>query len=526
MLVYATTLWLTARAERKEVLSVVAQWLAKKTATSITAEWLAKSGEPRTRDGSRLSVITNGDTSPELWALRYAHADSEVSGRQWVTEIGLRRQRVGDVTECSVVVQTSEISARVTTPVRASRPTVVSDLADAGLLSSPTPGRKLVELNDDADAAEAFLYGVEDEGRRHPYVLVSADLETKYLVDPDRLRSLLTGLADVVVITPKADTYFLARLLGRQYAAWRGAVNIIFPKVQFPDRAFVETRRLRAEDLAELTRNGASPESEILSIVTHRTNLPMSWRALTTQRVQEAILRLEFAKRLSEAKHKGDVEEMRQLIEDIDGTQRKQIGDLTAELDELKEQLSRQQDGERRLRYELQQARDNETQGADSPLLDGRARDSMLAVLAGRATPEQVLVAVSGLYPDRLTVLPTAWKAVKRSQGFNDCGRLWDLMQKLATDYWHGMLAGGGDSEARTTFGNAFAPRESETVESNPTARKRRTFCYKGQEVTMLRHLKIGRKDSVAETMRVHFAWDAEARRVIVGHCGPHLDFY
>jgi hypothetical protein len=31
----------------------------------------------------------------------------------------------------------------------------------------------------------------------------------------------------------------------------------------------------------------------------------------------------------------------------------------------------------------------------------------------------------------------------------------------------------------------------------------------------MMRHLKIGRKDSVAETMRIHFHWDSVAGMVI-----------
>lgn len=136
MLVYATTLWLTPDCSRERILGVIAHWLATKTATPVTGDWLSRSGEPRLRDGSRVSVASQCDESSELWAMRYAHADSDTSGRQWVTEIGLRREHAGAAIECSVVVQTSEISARVTAPVSASRPTVVRDIADAGLLTA------------------------------------------------------------------------------------------------------------------------------------------------------------------------------------------------------------------------------------------------------------------------------------------------------------------------------------------------------------------------------------------------------
>ena len=73
---------------------------------------------------------------------------------------------------------------------------------------------------------------------------------------------------------------------------------------------------------------------------------------------------------------------------------------------------------------------------------------------------------------------------------------------------------------------NEFAAKESESVEKNAAGRKRRTFDYNGKQVRTMRHLKIGIKDSVAETLRIHFHWDADSKRVVIGHCGPHLDFH
>jgi len=86
------------------------------------------------------------------------------------------------------------------------------------------------------------------------------------------------------------------------------------------------------------------------------------------------------------------------------------------------------------------------------------------------ATPEQVLLAISALFPDRLAILPSAWKSVKRSNGFAEPQRAFELLRKLATDYWREMHGGKGDTEAGRIFGNAYAARESETVESNPQA--------------------------------------------------------
>jgi hypothetical protein len=39
----------------------------------------------------------------------------------------------------------------------------------------------------------------------------------------------------------------------------------------------------------------------------------------------------------------------------------------------------------------------------------------------------------------------------------------------------------------------------------------------------MLRHLKIGVGDDLTKTIRVHFHWDADREKIVIGHCGEHL---
>jgi hypothetical protein len=137
----------------------------------------------------------------------------------------------------------------------------------------------------------------------------------------------------------------------------------------------------------------------------------------------------------------------------------------------------------------------------------------------------QSLSLIAALFPDRVVVLPSAWKSAKRSEAFKHPGPAFELLWKLSNDYWDSITTGKGDATARSVFGNAYAARESEKVESNAQGRKRRSFDYKGKPVAMMKHLKIGTKDSVVETLRIHFHWDADDRRIVIGHCGPHLDF-
>jgi hypothetical protein len=97
------------------------------------------------------------------------------------------------------------------------------------------------------------------------------------------------------------------------------------------------------------------------------------------------------------------------------------------------------------------------------------------------------------------------------------------LLKKLVTTY-RSKLLNGGDSQARAVFGqNEFAARESETVMGNKDMKRRRTFAYNGEDVEMFRHLKIGVDDDVTKTIRVHFHWDSDSQKVVIGYCGKHL---
>src|SRR6266513_2816638 len=118
MLVYSAVLSFDAARGFDPLLEIVARWLYRKTRDVVPPGALRGTGERRFRDGSRIETwhTTSGD--PALHAIRYTHGDRDVSGRQWVTEIGLRQSEQGREIECTVLVSTSEISTRVTAAVQ------------------------------------------------------------------------------------------------------------------------------------------------------------------------------------------------------------------------------------------------------------------------------------------------------------------------------------------------------------------------------------------------------------------------
>jgi hypothetical protein len=97
------------------------------------------------------------------------------------------------------------------------------------------------------------------------------------------------------------------------------------------------------------------------------------------------------------------------------------------------------------------------------------------------------------------------------------------LLKRLVTEYRSELLA-AGDNKARAVFGKSeYAAKESETVMNNKAMRRQRTFEYQGEHVEMFRHLKIGADDDAAKAIRVHFHWDSDRRKIVIGYCGEHL---
>ena len=158
---------------------------------------------------------------------------------------------------------------------------------------------------------------------------------------------------------------------------------------------------------------------------------------------------------------------------------------------------------------------------------DAELSDRLLAGLQDTAAglkPRRLLELVDDLCPDSLILLESAWKSADEASGFELGDRLFVLLWRLASSYRQARLAGQPDVAGIQVFGaTAFAARESQGLENSPSARRARCFAYNGQEVLMLQHLKIGVKDSINRTLRIHFLWDPVVGKVVIGHCGKHL---
>jgi hypothetical protein len=146
-----------------------------------------------------------------------------------------------------------------------------------------------------------------------------------------------------------------------------------------------------------------------------------------------------------------------------------------------------------------------------------------LALRSDPPSPLECLEAIQSAYRGKCIVLQSAKDSAREMNLFSYGRRLLEMLIRLVTHYRIKLLE-EGDNEARKFFGkNEYAAKESKTVMGNKTMRGQRTFEYEGEQIEMVRHLKIGADDNVAKTIRVHFYWDADRKRIVIAYCGQHF---
>ena len=356
-------------------------------------------------------------------------------------------------------------------------------------------------------------------------MLVSAMRDEEYLVNPTKLQKTLVGLAHVVRVLPGSNSYEMAEVLGQSWSAWDGAVNVL----AIPSMSGVRSRYFLRD---EVRAWGEEQQriSRVLAWVTASTNIPR----LRLHVRPEGVMQLSMRRRMEKVhatSAKMNAEQLRQVLDEASNRADEQEryfneivdenANLETELSRYKEDLEETQKELRTKKFELKSLKDGFSPadvGAfnPEPLLEWIVRKE-------EPSPLDCIEIIEQFYGDRCTVLDSARASAIKMTRFIYGRDLLDLLMRLVTTY-RDRLMDGGDSKARRVLGKSeYAAKESETVMTNKAMRRQRTFDYDGTQVEMFRHLKIGVDDDSTRTIRVHFHWDGDRQKIVIGYCGEHL---
>lgn len=532
MLVYANALQLVGIDAFDVVVRTIHGWLADQLGQKIPIAEVMNSGQ-WSGDGGRRSAwlrsYATSDAEPEMYAWRLKHADDEVSGRQWLVELGLKRE--GGVVDFSCVVQTEELSVLITKPVAASRPRLIRYLIenlDSGVdarLSADTPGINLKVVGKDRDSYRGLLADIERRERDYPIVLVSPDRQGAYLVGARHLQDALLGLAQVVQVDKDFSSWEMEESLGRHFSAWDGSVNLI----RSPNKhGFCQASFALSNEIIGWGETQSERVSAMLARVTHNTNVPRQRKRIRPDGVAMLAMSRRMERQRNELRGRvGSEQGMIDLLEQGLNELTEQYRRAQDELDDKKMECMQLEDDKENLAQELRAERYKvgqilQRQDGQGPKVD-MSKFLDVASMPGQPSPKECLEVIAQAFPDRIVILDSAYETAIAHQMFQSGRRLLGLLRRLSTEFVDLMLEGGDDA-ARQCFTNSeYAATESEGTQNNREMRQKRTFLYKGRPIEMWRHLKIGVADDQRLSIRVYFDWISSEKKIVIGHCGGHL---
>ncbi|MDW6093297.1 hypothetical protein [Vibrio rhizosphaerae] len=268
MIIYVNQFEIVGSDSFSVALRTIAGWLKTVTKLHFTSDMLL-SGEEFSIEKTKVRTFAACELAPAIYSILLSHPDRTVRGRQWITEIGIKYE--GDATTVSVLLETSDISTLVKDIPSTTRPKLVSFLLEnASLNPKTTVGLRVQNIKNNLDDFKALSFEIERSERNYPLVFVSnCKKDNQPLVNPKILQQQLVGLAQVVCSEEEIDSWELEGTLTRQYSAWDGAINIIYPSF---GRGYCYSQLLRRDTLTDVTQSNENLIHHILSFITHTTN--------------------------------------------------------------------------------------------------------------------------------------------------------------------------------------------------------------------------------------------------------------
>lgn len=267
MLIYVNQLELIESNSFETTCHTICGWLKSVTKRHFTTEDIL-SGEDFAIDRMMVRTYSATELTPKLYSILFTHPDHTVRGRQWITEIGIKSE--GDVTTVSILLETSDISTLVTELPITTRPKLVSYLLSNSNFNPKTIGMRVQYIDNNSSSFKALGYEIDRKERKYPLVLISnVKSSNKPLINPTKLQEQLVGLAQVISSKDDINSWELEEELTKQYSAWDGAINIIYPSYGRPN---CQRRLILKDTIIELMDSGVHINQYILSYITHTTN--------------------------------------------------------------------------------------------------------------------------------------------------------------------------------------------------------------------------------------------------------------
>ncbi len=535
-----------ADAKWADVVRLVRSWISTKyPEAGLNGKWFFEGGATSV-GRNRLVVETtreigNGSAdAPQYWSLRFEHPDAVEKFRRWNTDIGLEAVDGQLLVSIATVhwVLPRYIGAEPSPPVP-SAPGIVGRMlrmrgwrAVAGSEPLSTSPFGLA-----AGQGQALVERLANPKRTCPILLITRSFPSGELkLDGVKLARLLAGAASVVVAETSEVDKELEWLLPRHFRCWGGMVRVYQPGVRLDVDS--DARRHRffwREQIEEQTPEVI--ETMLIRGIARQSAYELGNRLTSLEDVRARGRELRLAQLKQNRSESSDAEMVELLNAELESLSKARIkeaeefGARIKELNDWNDEISQKnQELEDGLKTEQARARGLKAV-ADDAERRARAAERRAAALDSLGSlPEnllQMIALIEELHSDRVVFTDRAKEAAAGASinGFkSERDGVWRCLWSLPS-VLHGLFfeRDGVDIVKRYHEQSGFevAMSEGRATQSNPRLMRLRKGVFEGQEIDFTPHVKYG---SDPRAMRVHFHVDRERRRLVVGHCGDHLD--
>lgn len=441
-----------------------------------------------------------------LSSLSWRHPDDGDPSIQWVAQVSIARLDGELQFHCVVGVESPSLLLR---PNRSQvgRPAIVTEILDAyptRIDGWPVP-REVRVL--DREAIPGFVTEVLlSPTRRLPVVVISSDLWSgRPCVDPESVRRILDGSAEVCHLVDKFAAFDLTNEVGKGLACYDGAARVYWPGMSLHDPSRLHPYYLSSV-LRRFRERAMSWEKMLAQKLAGISATALSQSSLL-QRVRRELIeeRDAGARRKLEEATTGRVT-MEDLLRELESCMGRS-DELQAENDSLQARIEQ-------LEYILRDWRplapESEEEEANGPPL-------------GFATVEDAVEAARERLSGPLLFLDSALESASDSP----FGRPDDVYSLLEALHAVSLRWKEQDGSLGTTWDNALAekgyeykPRIGDTTKGKWGETYR--FHYKGEKRLFEAHVTIGSK-SAERCLSVHFLRDDDDLVLVIGHVGRHL---
>lgn len=536
------------------------------------------------RLGPAICVATvPGDKPRSLraWALEYDEADARRPERHWHTRIGLSTTADGT---CIVNAKVTHyiVPGYFGTPLpepHANIPNFIKELiglkAYQCCIGETVVRRDALALGRMTFTPE-FTENLLSPDREIPLVLITSDKEGKMPVkEVGRLTSALLGLANVYTLdmSVNANRKSLNELLSArgtcpEWATSCSRLRIFPPHMDLESPASAAASRFYSKEAMDKWPGGQHAFTDMLNRsfargyaktdddVLEMADIDLLLQRIASERARAGIRELRakigkaktvaalplnadeaslkdaekrFERMTREAREMNErLEEQEQLIE-LYEEENERVMRQNRALEERMRELESDKSQLETLRYRLVEAQGRADEKAAEA---ARLKDEATALEKIDHFPTSLveeLELAGRLWSERIVVLTEAVKSAATYK-YCDLDEEWRILRAVATVLWD-IYFGDGDSsdideefKRRTGFTHTF--RESGATNASPALVKLRRRSYKGSEIDITPHIKgSGRRDSSKlHPFRLHYHADAEGKKIVIGHCGEHLN--